>query len=627
MSTITNGLDVLSPIILHTKYARYLRSEKRREIFEETVARNENSHLARWPHLATEIKAAYDLVRKKIILPSMRSMQFAGAAINANNARGFNCCYLPVDSVYAFSETMFLLLGGSGVGYSVERDNITKLPSLLSTKDFALLPKQRYVIEDSIMGWADSIKVLIKAYTGLLDFNPQFDFTSIREKGSILVTAGGKAPGPEPLRECLARISLLLSQAMGRQLSSIECHDIQCLIADAVLAGGIRRAAMIAFFDKDDREMGMAKSGAWWTHSPWRARANNSVVAYRPTFSHQDFLTYWKWVIDSGCGEPGIYWTNCTEARSNPCAEASLRPFTFCNLCEINASLITSQEEFNKASYYAALIGTLQAAYTDFHYLRPIWKEETEKDALIGVGITGIANANFLKLNFEEAAQQVVTSNNIYSRILGINSAARSTLIKPSGTTSAFLGTSSGLHNWEAEYFIRRIRIGKTESIYPYLLENMPSLVEDDKEKPNLQAILSLPCKAPPGALTRKNSSAIELLERMKKLQLEWVFTGHNRGINPHSCSITVSIMDHEWDKVGKWLWENKNEYACVSVLPYDGGTYVQAPFEEITKEQFEELSIFLPKTIDLSTILEEEDGTSLIEELACAGGSCEIKF
>lgn len=546
-------------------------------------------------------------------------LQFAGPAIAANNSRINNCSYLPCDNYRCFSETIFMLLGGTGVGYSVEHEYISQLPEVVRPS-----LSQKYVIEDSIMGWAESVRMLFKAFF-FGNALPQYDYSGIRHKGERLITSGGRAPGAAPLRAALNSIKRILNAAVGRQLSSLEVHSVMCLMADAVLSGGIRRAAMIAFFDKDDELMATCKHGEWWVERPYLGRANNSMVAFRDSFTKEDFERYFKWLRDSRSGEPGIFWTNPGSMRTNPCSEAALKPFSFCNLTTINASIITTQEQYNEAAWAAAFIGTLQASYTDFHYLRPCWKEATEKDALIGVGSTGVATDKFLTLDHTEAARIVVNTNKEYAEIIGINQAARCTLQKPDGTTSVVLSSSSGIHSWHDFWWIRRVRIGKHEAIYKFFQKYLSEFLEDDLEKPDLQAILCIPCKAPDNAITRDTESALDLLERVRKFYNEWVYPGHNRGENTHSISVTVSVRDNEWDTVRTWMWENRDNYAGISVLPFDGGTYKQAPFESISEEEYERLATKLPSDLDFTKVIELDDNTSLQGEAACAGGACNI--
>ena len=612
---------ILSDITVHMKYARFLPDEGRRETWEELVDRNMGMHLKKFPNLKDEITAAYQYVYDRKVLPSMRSMQFGGKPIEINPSRIFNCAFVAIDDTRAFSETMFLLLGGTGVGYSIQKHHVDMLPEIrkpVSKKTY------RYLIQDSIEGWADSVKALIQTYTGARTSNIRFDFGDIRPKGERLVTSGGKAPGPQPLKECLVKIrGIFEEKSDGERLTPIECHDILCHIADAVLAGGIRRAAMIALFSASDDEMIAAKTGNWWEQNPQRGRANNSVVLLRHRLKQGDFYNLWERVQASGSGEPGFSLTNDKERGFNPCHEISLRSCQFCNLTEINVSDVSSQEDLNSRARAAAFIGTLQATYTDFHYLRPIWQYNTEKDALLGVSMTGIASGPVLNLDLTEAATVTKVENSRVADLLGINTAARATCVKPAGTTSLVLGTSSGIHAWHNDYYIRRIRVGKNEPIYSYLADNHPSLVEDEYFRPHDTAVISVPQKAPEGA-TLRTESALQLLKRVKKVSEEWVFPGGGHGPNDHNVSATISVKETEWQDVGEWMWNNRESYTGLSILPYDGGTYKQAPFEDCSKETYEHLLKNL-KEVDLTKVVESEDNTELTAELACAGGTCEI--
>lgn len=791
MTKEKEAVNILSDITVHMKYARYREDLKRRETWEEIVDRNKAMHIKKFPFLEEEIENAYKFVYDKKIVPSMRSAQFAGKPIEVNNSRVFNCSYLPINHPDAFSEAMFLLLGGTGVGFSVQKHHIDALPTIKKP----ILKKGRrkkYLIGDSIEGWADSVKMLIESYFyGKQEID--FDFRDIRLKGEKLITSGGKAPGPEPLRVALIKIKSVLENIIQERgeitkIKPIEAHDIVCHIADAVLAGGIRRAALISGFSPDDYEMLEAKTGNWWESNPQRGRANNSVVFYRPEVTKEQFDHFWEIVKASGAGEPGIYWTNdpkkdtftnpcltgdsiirvkdenvvfsetedvygegvsydiplkmlvdrvnsgekvqalsynektkelewkvitaaaltrkmtdvikiqlvngeelkCTpdhkiftdnrgwvEAKDlteedelvfsvermegnknfklgkikkisvtenedvydltvkdnhnffangvcvHNCAEISLSAFGFCNLTEINANDIENQEDLNNRARAAAFLGTLQASYTDFHYLRDIWRENAEKEALLGVSMTGIASGTTYDLNLTEATEIVNEENERVAALIGINKAQRTTCVKPSGTTSLVLGTSSGIHAWHSPYYIRRIRVGKNESIYQYLSVMHPEIVEDEFFRPETQAVISIPVAAPKGATTREES-VFNLLERSKRWNVEWVKPGHREGLNSHNVSVTISVKENEWEEVGKWMWENRYDYNGISVLPYDGGTYKQAPFEEITEEEYNKLitNIF---AIDLTKVIENEDNTDLTGELACAGSSCEV--
>tara|TARA_R110002073_G_scaffold4663_1_gene29982 strand:- start:480 stop:2300 length:1821 start_codon:yes stop_codon:yes gene_type:complete len=605
------------------KYAKYKPLLNRREDWYELVTRNKMMHSKKYPHLKDNIDEAYKLVYDKKVLPSMRSLQFGGKSIEISPNRIYNCAYLPIDSVYAFSETMFLLLGGTGVGYSVQNHHVNKLPSI--SKPHVKRTK-RFLIGDSIEGWADAIKALMKSYMGdSRSSNIQFDYSDIRAKGAQLVTSGGKAPGPQPLKECIFKITGILdSKSDGESLTTLETHDIICHIADSVLAGGIRRAALISLFSAEDDQMISCKSSNWWESNPQRGRANNSAVLMRHKVTEAFFMNLWKRVELSNAGEPGIYLNNDKDWGTNPCCEIALRPFQFCNLCEVNASNIESQEDLNNRVKHAALIGTLQAGYTEFHYLRSIWRETTEKDALIGVSMTGIGSGVVLNYNMSEAAEVVKKENSRIAKLIGINPAARATTVKPAGTTSLALGTSSGIHAWHNDYYIRRIRVGKNESMYKYLANNHPELIEDEYFRPHDTAVISIPQKAPKGSILR-DESPFDLFERIKKVAQEWVVPGHRKGSNTHNVSATVSLKSDEWDKAGKWMWENRNHYNGLSVLPYDGGTYTQAPFEDITEQEYNDRLKHLVN-VNLTNIIEVEDETDLAGEIACGADGCEIK-
>ena len=974
---------ILSEITVYMKYARYIPEKNRRETWEELVTRNKEMHQIKYPQLKDEIQNVYKLVYDKKVLPSMRSLQFGGKPIEISPNRIYNCAYLPIDDWRAFGEVMFLLLGGTGVGYSVQKNHVEKLPPIHKPQ----AKERRFLISDSIEGWADAVKALIKSYF-VGGSSMRFDYSDIRQKGARLITSGGKAPGPEPLRICIEKIRAILDlKGDGEQLSPIEVHDIVCHIADAVLAGGIRRAALISLFSADDDDMISCKFGNWWELNPQRGRANNSAVLLRSKVSEEFFKSLWKKIELSNAGEPGIYLSNDKDWGTNPslragtkvittdgifpieqlqdktfkvknlngeisdakcwlsgrdqplwkitlqdgqeyfatkehewpvwdgnkyikiktpnikygdklpflrenklfdgnlgkyddgflcgwiigdgwvsnrkeyseygmivsdlddehnisgklietisnnvplfggnfkpryrnsfeefeeemtqvlidthtkeiginnkifdkyikqfgvvnksiglpqavwvdgsedyrkglidglfssdghvsknkkritltskhkkliddvsellgfygikttikegitelngkkfnrfdlrinenqsikqfisifnlsvnhkqdildsyefkttkdnnqmgvssveetdlfedvwdisvhdethcfqlskvvtgnCCEIALRPFQFCNLCEVNVSDVVDQEDLETRVRAATFIGTLQAGYTDFHYLRPIWQRTTEKDALLGVGMTGIGSGKVTKLDLKAAAKVSREENERVASILDINKSARTTTIKPAGTSSLTLGCSSGIHAWHNDFYLRRVRVGKNEAIYSYLAVNNPELIEDEYFRPHDTAVIGVPQKAPEGSILR-SESPLQLLERVKLFNQQWIKPGHRTGMNTHNISATVSIREHEWDAVGNWMWENKEHFNGLSVLNYDGGSYIQAPFEDITEEKYNQLLKTL-HDVDLSKIIEMDDNTDLSGELACAGGACEIK-
>jgi ribonucleoside-triphosphate reductase (thioredoxin) len=612
------GLEALSKITVFSKYAKFIPSKNRRETWDEIVNRYEDMMIKKYPYLTQAIVETAKMIRDKKILPSMRALQFAGPAAEVNNARIYNCCYLPIDSLHSFSESMFLLLGGTGVGYSVQRHHVSELPAITKPGK-----ARNYLIEDSIMGWADAIKVLMKAYLEG-GFMPKFDFRAIREKGATLVTAGGKAPGPEPLKLCLTHVQAVLDRKHeGDTLSPLECHDILCHIANSVLAGGIRRSAMISLFDHDDEEMITSKYGNWWETNEQRGRANNSAVLQRGEVGEEEFMSLWKRVEASGSGEPGIYWTNNKDWGTNPCCEIALRPYQFCNLCEVNVSDIEDQEDLNARVAAAAFFGTLQAGFTDFHYLRPIWAKTTQKDALLGIGMTGIGSGEILKYDLEIAADVAKSVNRMITEKTGTNEAARITCIKPSGTTSLVLGTASGIHAWHNDYYLRTMRFNKNEDIAMYLMENHPELCEDDVLRPTDTVCVRIPVRAPEGSIFR-TETAFDTLERVKKFSTEWINNGHINGDNTHNVSATVSIKDDEWPSVGQWMWDNREFYNGLSVLNYWGGSYSQAPFEDITEEEYNKRIVKL-KELDLTKVTEQDDQVNFNESVACGGGACEL--
>jgi ribonucleoside-triphosphate reductase len=613
--------QALADITVFNKYARFNPDAGRRENWAEIVDRNMQMHVTKYPKMADQISDIYEeYVHTKKVLPSMRSLQFGGRPILMAENRIFNCAYAPAESTRFFSELMFLLLGGTGMGYSVQRRHTSKLPKVKvpeSDKEY------KFQVQDSIVGWADAVKVVCKAFfnAGTL---PIFDYRDIREKGAELLTTGGQAPGPEPLRICIERLETILRAAIGRKLEPVEVHDMACVIADAVLAGGIRRAAMISLFDRDDEAMLTCKAGNWWETHPARARSNNSAVLPRDEVTQEEFTQLTKRIEESGCGEPGVYWTNNKDWGTNPCCEIALRPYQMCNLTEINAGAIHTQEEFNAAASAAAFIGTMQAGYTDFHYLNPKWKIACEKDALLGVSMTGIASGTVEALDMEEATRYVIQTNRTVAKAIGINSAARTTCVKPAGTTSLVIGTSSGIHAWHAPFYIRRMRAGKDEALAQYMMKAAPGLVEQDVMVPH-QVVLSFPQSAPKGA-TIRNEHMLELLERVKDVSKRWVAPGHVDGANQHNVSCTISVKEGQWRLLTRWMWDNREHYNGISVLPYFGAeAYPQLPFEDITEEKYLEMLPLLAG-IDIGKVFEDSgESINLAAELACSGGACEI--
>lgn len=930
---------LLSDIAAFRTYAKYLPNFGRRESLEETINRDLMMQLERFPKLSRDIMKAFQKVHELKIMPSMRGLQFAGDAILKNNVRQYNCSYTPIDHVKTFSEILFLLLSGVGVGYSVQKTHISKLPRIGIPRE-----EGRFIIHDSIVGWAQAVDALMDGYFNN-SIRPIFDFTAIRPKGSYLVTTGAKAPGPEPLKYMLQVVEGKLKAATGRKLKPIEVHDIVCLISDCVLAGGIRRAALISLFDRDDSEMLKAKSGDWWVKHPYRARANNSAILPRNEVTKEEFLEIFKACQDSGAGEPGFSWTsnpewgfnpcvtgdteiltkagycridslvdqkveiwngfewsevtpkitgtnqkiltitfsdgrilNCTpyhkfhiakdykggteivEARdlesgmklikhefpvveggveyehaytqgfisaegmdnykfcwiygpkksalsrltggqltswnetydrgyytikhtplpksfvpfnwsvkskldwlsglidgdgvelkegglqltsvdrrflsnvqqllstlgvqskvtlmaksgmrslpdgngnnrefycqdtyrilvgavqmqtlkklglnctrmkfdktpnrdasqfvtvvdvtengeaekvycfnepkrhlgifggviTGQCHEISLQPNQFCNLTTINQTGILNEKDFLDRVYSATLLGTLQASYTDFPFLRDKWRIVTENEALIGCSFTGIADSGGIVTPdlLQKGAALCKEVNEKYAKKIGINPASRLTAIKPEGTSSTVLGSSSGIHARHSQYYLRRIRINKNDALASYLMSVVPELVEDDVTSSN-GIVVTIPQESPKNAILRENETALDLFDRALMYNKNWVAPGHRSGDNMNNVSCTISVRDHEWKDLAEVMWDNRHMYSGISLLPFDGGSYKQAPFESCTQEKYEELSK-LVKEIDLKQVKEDDDNTNRMEQIACAGGVCEISL
>lgn len=619
MSNSPSGGEILSQVTIFSKYARYIPSLGRRENWNEIVDRTVSMHCKKYPKIEKDIASVFDTyVRPKLVLPSMRSLQFGGKPIELFPNRLHNCCALPIDNTKAFREIMFLLMGGTGVGYSVQHNHIKKLPAI--KKPIGVM---RYVVQDSIIGWAEAVDMLMKAYF-YGERTPEFDFGDIRSRGTLLKTSGGRAPGPEELAKSLESIRTILdSVTYGNKLSSLQCHDICCHIAAAVLSGGIRRAAMISLFDFDDEEMLQAKTDNWLETHPNRQYANNSVMALRYKLRKKDLLECVEHIHISDYGEPGLCLANDYNTLYNPCMEVSVS-LQFCNLTTFDMPKVESNEDLKELAQAAAFIGTLQAGYTNFVYLRPIWQEKTEEEALLGVSCTGVARKDLTDFDFVAAAEAVKNTNKEVAKKIGIRPAYRTTANKPEGSSSAVLNTSSGVHAWHSEYGIRRTRYMYDEPIARYFEQVAPDLLEIEKDNPKGR-VLSLPFCAPENAITRSQESAFDLLERVKFMSLNWVRPGHIKGHNGHSVSATVSVKENEWNDVAEWMWRNRNDYNGISLLPYDGGQYEQPPFEEITKERYNQMTELLPKNINLDDIKEREDNTTHSYELSCANGACQL--
>lgn len=613
---MTKSQKFLSDLVSYTKYARY--NGTRRETFNEIVMRNAQMHIDKYPELEEEILNVYaHYVLSRKILPSMRSMQFAGKPIELNPSRMFNCAYLPVDNIKAFNEIVFLLLGGTGVGYSVQPRHTNLLPPISKPHG-----EVRYLIQDSAIGWADAVQRLFKAYFSGSPM-PRFDYSDIRPKGQKLVTSGGTAPGPEPLERSLTNVERILrSKQIGDQLQPIEITDIVGHLCDAVLSGGIRRSATIALFDVDDEEMLFSKSGDWSIENGQRARANISAVLDRRKLDKKTFNKVFDALQYSESGEPGFFFTNDPDWGVNPCGEIGLQAFGMCNLVEVNIGDDISNQEFLDRCRAASFIGTLQAGYTDFHYLRPKWRERAVADALVGISLTGIASGNYRDLDLAHGALVARRENERVADKIGIRPAKRLTTVKPSGTASLVLGTSSGVHPYWARYQIRNIEVSTIEPLYRFLLAKAPQWVRL-KRGESATALFSVPLKNPENGAYR-DETALEALERIRYIQEHWISPGHFVGLNKNNVSATVSVRDSEWAEVREWMWTYRHTFSGLTLFPYWGGSHPDAPNVEITKEEYEELIKDFPD-LDLTEIDETEDLTNLTGEISCGGGACEL--
>ncbi len=622
------GSQVIRQIVAHTKYNAYLKDLQRRETIEENIAKNKKMHLDRFPHMDKELDFAYGLVEEGRVLPSMRSLQFGGSPILKHNAKSYNCSYAPIDSIYSISEAMYLLLCGTGFGYSVRHRHVNQLPAIKHPDSDA-----HYVIEDSIEGWADAVKVLLESRFGHSRFAPKFIFDNIRPAGSRL-SSGVIAPGPAKLEKALNLIETLLDgKKEGDKLTPLETSDIVCYVADCVVSGGVRRSALICLFDWNDVEMLQCKVGDWWETNPQRGRSNNSA-ALNSTWPMEvlkerfDFVVrYTREALLSGSGDPGFLFMSDDDYGVNPCAEALLH-YNFCNLCEIVGNQVETQKDFDEAAHAAAIIGTFQASLTDFKYLRPIWKERTEKEALLGVGITAMVEGKTLDLDMWQAGTRVNETNALMAGSLGINRAHRTTVIKPSGTSTLYAGAhGSGIHDAPSETsYLRRIRIGKTEALYGWLAGNMPALLEDEAFDPMNTAVLTIPRYVDSSTIKHWAATPFEFAERVKHVYDNWIMAGHNQGPNggTHNVSATVYLEPSDHDAFFEWMWDNRDHYRGMALLPKTNANYPQLPIEPCDDETYSNLVQYLVE-FDPKQVFEPEDMTSFGSEAACAGGQCTI--
>lgn len=606
------GKKLLSDIAFFRTYSAIL-EDGTKENWEEVCDRYENMLLEKYPQLWTTIYGAMEHVRAKRILPSMRGLQFAGAPILRENARLYNCSFLNITCFKDFADAMYLSACGTGVGYSVQHRHIEQLP-VIAHKGYSY-----FSIPDTREGWADSMLTLLH--------NPyaEFDYSKIRPAGTKLST-GGTASGHDHLAICHTKTRIVLQNAVGRKLRPIEVHKIMTYIADAIVAGGVRRSAMICLFDRNDEEMLNAKTGEWWVENPSFARANNSAVLPRGETTREEFDSIMDACYRSQAGEPGVFWTNNVDWGTNPCAEIALRSRQFCNLTEINVSAAEDRHVLRSMVWAATVIGTLQAGFTDFNYIHPDWTANAREDALLGVGMTGQAERPDLMTAdiLSDLADYSKSVNAMISDLIGINRAKRIGTVKPSGTTSTVLGTTSGIHAAHAPYYYRRIRVDKTDPVAKYLKTVLPSdAIEHSLWEPQ-NDIIKLPVKME--GITRHDESALQLAERAKMVRNSWITHSHRDGQNYHNVSLTINYKREEEAELANWMWKNREYYGGISLLPFSDATYANAPFEDCTEEQFNDLESRLPR-VDLSTVQYEEKDDGRSSSAACEGGLCELKL
>ena len=639
--------SAIQDYMLVSRYARFLPEMGRRETFAEAVGRVRDMHLRTFPAAEEDIRWAFDQVVDKRCLPSMRSMQFGGQAIEKNHARMYNCTFGICDRLEFFSEGLYLLLCGTGVGFSVEFEHVEKLPALAYSVDEGNVV--HFTVPDTIEGWADAMHELIKSYVD--GYLVEFNYSRIRPRGSLLKTSGGRAPGHVPLRRALERARNILDGALGRKLKPIECYDIMMHAADAVIAGGVRRSATICLFSPDDGEMMNAKRGNWFSENPQRGRSNNSVKLIRNETSKAQFLRIFK--KQKEWGEPGFYFSNALSHGCNPCCEIGLNPhlevkdadgnitiesgWQFCNLTEINGAKLQSEEDFRIAVRAATIIGTLQAGYTTFPYLGETTEKLCRREALLGVSITGMMDSPAVTLDpvmQKKMAKYAIEVNREVSLKIGTEPAARLTCVKPAGSTSLLLGTASGIHPRHARRYFRRVQANKTDPVYKFFNSQNPHMCEDSVWSANkTDDVITFCVEAPEEAILRSEMSAIDLLKHVHSTQQNWVIPGTARPeSNPglyHNVSNTLTVRDDEWDAVAEYIWENRADFTGISMLAASGDkAYAQAPHEEVLSAQDETLwneLISKFRSVDYTQMHEQDDTTNLQGEIACAGGACEL--
>jgi ribonucleoside-triphosphate reductase len=634
---MNSELDLYTSFIAKSRYSRFLEDKGRREHWHETVNRYMtfmdehliNKHDYHMPaELRIELEAA---IVNREVMPSMRAMMTAGAALERDNVAGYNCSYLPVDDVKSFDEAMYILLCGTGVGFSVESKYVNKLPEVPTTLfDSATT----IVVADSKAGWAKALRQLIALlYAGEI---PKWDVSRVRAAGARLRTFGGRASGPAPLVDLFKFTISKFKGAAGRRLTSLECHDIMCKVGEVVVVGGVRRSAMISLSDLNDDRMRHAKSGQWWEREGQRALANNSATYnVKPTVG--EFMSEWLSLYQSYSGERGIFNREAAKLQvarngrrdtnfefgTNPCSEIILRPYQFCNLSEVVARSTDTRSDLERKVRLASILGTFQSTLTDFPYLRKVWQKNTEEERLLGVSITGIldcplinnANSSELPGILEQLRGVAVDANKLFAGELGIPASAAITCVKPSGTVSQLVDSASGIHARHSGHYIRRVRNDNKDPITAFLKEaGVPA--EPDVMKPLDTTVFSFPMKSPEGCVVRDDLSSLEHLRLWLVYQRHWC---------EHKPSVTVYVKEEDWPEVGAWVWKHFDEISGVSFLPWDGGSYKQAPYEEIDKEMYTKLQLTMPTSLDWNSFKEKDDNVEGAQQLACVAGVCEL--
>jgi len=628
--TMTNHLPTdYQTFIATSRYARWLEDEGRRETWPETVGRFID-YIVRPSDIDIKtIDEIEEAILSLEVMPSMRALMTAGPAAERDNTCVYNCSYLPVDHPRAFDEAMFILLCGTGVGFSVERQAIQKLPTvpeeLTSGEDII-------VVQDSKEGWAKGLRKLISLlYTGDI---PTWDLSKIRPAGARLKTFGGRASGPDPLNDLFNFTVAKFKGAAGRKLNSVECHDIMCKIGEVVVVGGVRRSAMISLSNLSDDRMRHAKSGQWWENEGQRALANNSV-AYTDKPDMETFMREWTALVESKSGERGIFSREAADKHverngrreigkewgTNPCSEIILRPYQFCNLTEVVVRPTDTEKTLTRKVKLATILGTIQSTYTNMPYLRPVWRRNTEEERLLGVSLTGIMDNEITSKPSAKTLNKLrdvaVQTNNEVAQQLGVAASAAITCVKPSGTVSQLVDSASGIHARHSEYYIRTVR-GDNKDPLTQFMQDAGIPAEPCVMKPDSTTVFSFPTRSPDNAVTRNDMSAIEQLELWKTYALEWC---------EHKPSVTITVRDEEWLKVGAWVFDNFDICSGVSFLPHSDHTYAQAPYQDCDKATYTTALKEMPKKIDWSKLseYEKEDNTAGSQTLACSGDSCEV--